>query len=99
VIDLLARSGQLQKTCKFIDELPIKPTSILWRTLLSACGSHVAVDLAKRGFQRIFELDDSHYYAIFSKLLKRGGTTVQVQSCRSVEIDNRVHPFMTLLAR
>jgi hypothetical protein len=83
VIDLLARSGQLQKTCKFIDELPIKPTSILWRTLLSACGSHVAVDLAKRGFQRIFELDDSHGgdYVIFSKLLKRGGTTYK---CKAV---------------
>ncbi|KAI9126357.1 hypothetical protein K1719_002778 [Acacia pycnantha] len=60
MIDLLSRAGRLDEAYKFIDELPIKPTPILWRTLLSACGNHGDVELGKQVIQRIFELDDTH---------------------------------------
>ncbi|CAD6207050.1 unnamed protein product [Miscanthus lutarioriparius] len=75
VTDLLARSGQLERAYKFIDELAINPTPILWRTLLSACGGHGDVELGKRVFERILELDDSHGgdYVIFSNLCANTG--------------------------
>ncbi|VAI37970.1 unnamed protein product [Triticum turgidum subsp. durum] len=86
VTDLLARSGQLEKAYKFIDELPIKPTAILWRTLLSACGSHGAVDLGKRVFERILELDDTHGgdYVIYSNLCANTGEWEEMNRVRKL---------------
>ncbi len=75
MVDLLGRAGRLDEAYKFIDVLPIKPTPILWRTLLSSCSSHGNVELAKRVIGRIFELDDSHGgdYVILSNLCARAG--------------------------
>uniref|UniRef100_A0A6V7QRI9 Glycosyltransferase 2-like domain-containing protein n=1 Tax=Ananas comosus var. bracteatus TaxID=296719 RepID=A0A6V7QRI9_ANACO len=86
VIDLLARSGQLKKAYKFVDNLPVKPTPILWRTLLSACGGHGEVDIGKKVFERILELDDSHGgdYVIFSNMCVNGGWWEEVNRIRKI---------------
>ncbi|WVZ60838.1 hypothetical protein U9M48_010807 [Paspalum notatum var. saurae] len=86
VTDLLARSGELERAYRFIDELPIKPTPILWRTLLSACGGHGDVELGKRVFERILELDDSHGgdYVIFSNLCANTGNWEEMNSVRKL---------------
>ncbi|TVU44616.1 hypothetical protein EJB05_04061, partial [Eragrostis curvula] len=86
VTDLLARSGQLERAYTFIDELPIKPTPILWRTLLSACGGHGDVELGKRVFERILELDDSHGgdYVIFSNLCANTGSWEEMNRVRKM---------------
>ncbi|EAZ28899.1 hypothetical protein OsJ_12939 [Oryza sativa Japonica Group] len=86
VTDLLARSGQLERAYKFIDELPIKPTAILWRTLLSACAGHGDVDMGKRVFERILELDDSHGgdYVIFSNLCANTGRWEEMNMVRKL---------------
>ncbi|KAG8098537.1 hypothetical protein GUJ93_ZPchr0013g37214 [Zizania palustris] len=86
VTDLLARSGQLERAYKFIDELPIKPTAILWRTLLSACGGHGDVDMGKHVFERILELDDSHGgdYVIFSNLCANTGRWEEMNMVRKL---------------
>ncbi|KAH0464616.1 hypothetical protein IEQ34_007402 [Dendrobium chrysotoxum] len=70
IVDLLARTGKLEEAYDFINGLSIEPTLILWRTLLSACGGHGNVDLGKKVFNRIIELDDSHGgdYVIFSNM-------------------------------
>lgn len=86
VADLLARSGQLERAYKFIDELPIKPTAILWRTLLSACGGRGDVDLGRRVFERILELDDTHGgdYVIFSNLCANTGEWEEMNRVRKL---------------
>uniref|UniRef100_A0A804P7B2 DYW domain-containing protein n=1 Tax=Zea mays TaxID=4577 RepID=A0A804P7B2_MAIZE len=92
VTDLLARSGQLERAYKFIDELPINPTPILWRTLLSACGGHGDVELGKRVFERILELDDSHGgdYVIFSNLCANTGYWEEMNRVRKLMSDKGV---------
>ncbi|KAI9073272.1 hypothetical protein K1719_044758 [Acacia pycnantha] len=91
MIDLLSRAGHLDEAYKFIDELPIKPTPILWRTLLSACGSHGDVELGKQVIQRIFELDDTHGgdYVILSNLCARSGKWEDVNFLRKMMKDRR----------
>ncbi|KAM1859246.1 hypothetical protein ACFX13_011575 [Malus domestica] len=86
MIDLLGRSGRLEEAYNFIDELPIKPTPIFWRTLLSACGSHGDVDMGMRVLKRIFELDDSHGgdYVIISNLCARAGRWEDVDYLRKL---------------
>ncbi|AES96745.1 pentatricopeptide (PPR) repeat protein [Medicago truncatula] len=89
MVDLLGRAGRLDEAYKFIDELPIKPTPILWRTLLSACSTHGNVEMGKRVIERIFELDDSHGgdYVIFSNLCARYGKWDDVNHLRKTMID------------
>lgn len=89
MVDLLGRAGRLDDAYKFIDELPIKPTPILWRTLLSACGSHGNVELGKQVIQRIFELDDTHGgdYVILSNLCARSGKWEDVNFLRKMMKD------------
>lgn len=89
MVDLLGRAGHLDEAYKFIDELPIKPTPILWRTLLSACGSHGNVELGKKVIRRIFELDDTHGgdYVILSNLCARSGRWEDVNFLRKMMKD------------
>ncbi|KAG2376825.1 hypothetical protein LR48_Vigan06g106700 [Vigna angularis] len=89
MVDLLGRAGRLEEAYKFIDELPIKPTPILWRTLLSSCSSHGNVEMAKQVIERIFELDDSHGgdYVILSNLCARNGRWDDVNYLRKTMAD------------
>lgn len=89
MVDLLGRAGCLDEAFKFIDELPIKSTPILWRTLLSACSSHGNVEMGKQVMQRIFELDDSHGgdYVLLSNLCARYGRWDDVNHLRKMMID------------
>ncbi|KAJ7943471.1 Pentatricopeptide repeat [Quillaja saponaria] len=89
MVDLLGRTGNLDEAYKFIDELPIKPTPILWRTLLAACSSHGNVEMAKLVLERIFELDDSHGgdYVMVSNLCARAGRWEDVDSLRKLMND------------
>ncbi|GLT98443.1 hypothetical protein SLE2022_159480 [Rubroshorea leprosula] len=92
MVDLLGRAGRLDDAFKFIDELPIKPTPILWRTLLSACSSHGNVELGKKVIKRIFRLDDSHGgdYVILSNLCARVGRWEDVDFLRKLMKDRGV---------
>ncbi|MQL96559.1 hypothetical protein Taro_029239 [Colocasia esculenta] len=91
VVDLLARAGRLQESYQFINDLPIKPTPILWRTLLSACGGHGNVDLGRRVFERIIELDDSHGgdYVIISNMYASVGRWEEMNSIRKLMKEKR----------
>ncbi|PKA62360.1 Pentatricopeptide repeat-containing protein [Apostasia shenzhenica] len=86
VVDLLARAGRLEEAYEFINGLPIEPTPILWRTLLSACGVHKNVDLGKKVFDRIIVLDDSHGgdYVIFSNMCALKGMWKDVNRIRKL---------------
>lgn len=89
MVDLLSRAGRLDEAYRFIEDLPIQPTPILWRTLLAACGSHGNLDLAKQVMERIFELDDSHGgdYVILSNLCARAGRWEDVDYLRKLMKD------------
>ncbi|OAY85013.1 putative pentatricopeptide repeat-containing protein [Ananas comosus] len=60
VVDLLGRSGELDKAFKFIGEMPMKPDPIVWRTLLGACKVHGNVGLAKIATEKLDELDPNN---------------------------------------
>ncbi|RYR09273.1 hypothetical protein Ahy_B05g077468 [Arachis hypogaea] len=105
MVDLLGRAGCLDEAYKFIDELPIEPTLILWRRMLSTCSSHGNVEMEK-------QLDDSHGgdYVVLSNLCARYGKwedvnflrknmvdkgAVNIPGCSSIEVNNIVHVFFS----
>ncbi|KAL7129074.1 hypothetical protein ABFS83_13G038700 [Erythranthe nasuta] len=68
VVDLLGRTGRLDEAERFIRSMPIKPDTITWKTLLSACKTHKNVEMAKRIAEEILRIDprDSASYVLLS---------------------------------
>ncbi|KAK9100781.1 hypothetical protein Scep_024211 [Stephania cephalantha] len=44
MVDLFSRAGQAKKALEFVQEMPIEPNSVIWRTLINVC--RVQGDLA-----------------------------------------------------
>lgn len=57
VVDLLSRSGDLNRAYEFIKLMPIDPDVTLWRILLSGCKLHGDVALGEIAKIKVLELD------------------------------------------
>ncbi|WJX42741.1 hypothetical protein P8452_29938 [Trifolium repens] len=57
MVDLLGRAGQLKEALEVILNMPIKPNSIVWGSLLGACRVHKNVQLAEIAANEILELE------------------------------------------
>ncbi|ONK78267.1 uncharacterized protein A4U43_C02F16470 [Asparagus officinalis] len=68
VVDLLSRSGELDRAFEFIEEMPMMPDPIIWRTLLGACKLHGNVELAETVTIKLVEVDreNSGNYVLLS---------------------------------
>ncbi|XP_002510857.2 pentatricopeptide repeat-containing protein At2g29760, chloroplastic [Ricinus communis] len=60
VVDLLSRSGELDRAYEFIKQMPVVPDVVLWRILLSACKLHRNLVLAEIATSKLLELDPSN---------------------------------------
>uniref|UniRef100_K7KQI8 DYW domain-containing protein n=1 Tax=Glycine max TaxID=3847 RepID=K7KQI8_SOYBN len=70
MVDLLIRSGNLSRTYKFIETMPIKPDAAIWGALLSGCRIHHDVELAEKVPEHIFELEPekTRYYVLLANV-------------------------------
>nr|KYP64415.1 hypothetical protein KK1_019011 [Cajanus cajan] len=60
VVDLLSRSGNLQRAYEFIKEMPVAPDVVVWRILLSSSQVLGNVPLAEIATKKLLELDPSN---------------------------------------
>ncbi|XP_010555776.1 PREDICTED: pentatricopeptide repeat-containing protein At2g29760, chloroplastic-like [Tarenaya hassleriana] len=70
IVDLLGRSGHLDKAYDFINAMPEEPDVVLWRILLSACKLHGNIHLAEVVMKKLSESDPSNSgnYLLFSNV-------------------------------
>lgn len=70
VVDLLGRAGRLSHARKFIEEMPIQPDAMVWRTLLSACRVHKNLEIGRFAASHLLELEpeDSATYVLLSNM-------------------------------
>lgn len=70
VVDLLGRAGSLDKAEAIIRSMPIKPDTVIWKTLLSACNIHKNAEMAQRVFKEILQIDpnDSACYVLLANV-------------------------------
>ncbi|XP_058756638.1 pentatricopeptide repeat-containing protein At4g13650-like [Vicia villosa] len=75
VVDLLGRSGLLSRARRFIEEMPIQPDAMVWRTLLSACNVHKNIDIGEFAASHLLELEpkDSATYVLLSNMYAVSG--------------------------
>ncbi|XP_027344827.1 putative pentatricopeptide repeat-containing protein At3g15930 [Abrus precatorius] len=57
MVDLLGRAGRLKEALEVIVNMPVKPNSIVWGSLLGACRVHKNVELGEMAAKQILELE------------------------------------------
>lgn len=55
----LVELGQ-EQAYEFVEKMPTRPNSVVWRTLLGACVNHNHIGLAEKARGRLHELDPHH---------------------------------------
>ncbi|KVI08451.1 putative pentatricopeptide repeat-containing protein At5g13230, mitochondrial isoform X1 [Cynara cardunculus var. scolymus] len=70
MVSLFGKLGHLGKAVKLIDQIPSKPSVMIWRALLGACVIHKDVELGELSAQRVLELEpqDESTYVLLSNL-------------------------------
>lgn len=70
VIDLLGRSGQLEKALLLIQKMPFQPTRAIWGSLLGACRVHANVHVGEFVAQKLFDIEPENAgnYVILSNI-------------------------------
>ncbi|KAK8452025.1 hypothetical protein SEVIR_5G042700v4 [Setaria viridis] len=85
VVDILGRSGQTEEAYRFIESMPMKPTSVVWCALLGACRVHKNHDLAVVAANKLLELepDNPGNYILVSNVFAEMGKWHDVNEVRT----------------
>ncbi|KAF9663119.1 hypothetical protein SADUNF_Sadunf17G0005300 [Salix dunnii] len=70
MVDLLGRAGLLKEAYDYIQDMPLQPNAVVWRTLLGACTIHGHLGLGAFARARLVQLEpkDSGDYVLLSNL-------------------------------
>ncbi|KAJ9190008.1 hypothetical protein P3X46_001245 [Hevea brasiliensis] len=60
LVDLLGRAGHVKEAHEVIKNMPMKPNSIVWGSLLGACRIHKDADMAEMAAKQILELEPAN---------------------------------------
>ncbi|XP_008793691.2 pentatricopeptide repeat-containing protein At4g39530 [Phoenix dactylifera] len=84
VVTLLGRAGKLQEAKEFIEQMPIEPAAVLWRSLLSACREFGNVDLGRYAAEMAILKDpkDSGPYVLLSNIFASRGMWADAEKVR-----------------
>ncbi|KAI3434010.1 DYW_deaminase domain-containing protein [Psidium guajava] len=92
IVDLYGRAGQLQKAYDFVCQMPVAPTSIIWRTLLGACSIYNNVKIGEQVRERLSEIDptNSGDHVLLSNIYAVAGKWRDVAAIRRSMKDKRM---------
>ncbi|KAJ8449908.1 hypothetical protein Cgig2_029270 [Carnegiea gigantea] len=70
MVDLLGRAGKVREAYEFIQNMPMQPNAVIWRTILGACSIHGHLDRAETARAKLLELEPNHCgdYVLLSNL-------------------------------
>ncbi|XP_019420007.1 PREDICTED: pentatricopeptide repeat-containing protein At2g45350, chloroplastic [Lupinus angustifolius] len=57
MVDMLSRAGHVEEAKKLIEEMPIEPNDVIWKSLLSACRIHDNFSIAEPIAQQLIQLN------------------------------------------
>ncbi|XP_062183200.1 pentatricopeptide repeat-containing protein At3g24000, mitochondrial [Phragmites australis] len=85
IVDLLGRLGRFTEAEKFIEEMPVLPNDLIWRSLLSSSRTHKNLDIGRKAAKNLLELDpfDDSAYVLLSNLYATNARWVDVDKLRS----------------
>ncbi|KAJ4820303.1 Pentatricopeptide repeat-containing protein [Rhynchospora pubera] len=70
IVNLFGRLGRLNEAKDFIEQLPVEPAPVLWKSLLSACRVFGNVEIGEHAADKILMMDpaDSGVYPLLSSI-------------------------------
>ncbi|KAL8254059.1 hypothetical protein R6Q59_032280 [Mikania micrantha] len=70
LVDLLGRAGRLNEAMEVLHTMPMKPNTVLWRSLLGATRKHGTLDIAEVALDHLIELEPetSGNYVLLSNI-------------------------------
>ncbi|RAL41370.1 hypothetical protein DM860_010164 [Cuscuta australis] len=60
LVDLLGRAGRLNEALKVINNMPMKPNSVVWGALLAACRVHKDAEMAEMAANQLLRLEPAN---------------------------------------
>nr|AKH05198.1 chlororespiratory reduction 4 [Pelargonium transvaalense] len=86
IIDILGRAGKLEEAWKVVEEMPIEPNDVIWRTLLSACNNHGNLKIGEPVAKHLISLDfsNSSSYVLLSNMYAGFGMWSNVKRVRTL---------------
>lgn len=86
VVDLLGRSGQLEKALEVTNLMPMEPSEAVWGALLGACRIHGNAELGERVGKVLLELDQGNggRYALLSNIYTKAGKWEEATEVRKL---------------
>lgn len=83
MVDLLGRAGHLQEAYEVIQNMPVKPNSVVWGALLGACRIHKDAEMAELAAKNILELEPGNS-AVYVLLCNIYATCNKLESLREL---------------
>ncbi|MFS7894570.1 putative tetratricopeptide-like helical domain superfamily, DYW domain-containing protein [Helianthus anomalus] len=95
LINLLGRSGCVDKAVETIKDMPYKPDSLIWSTLLSVCKLNMDIEHGEMAAKELFELEpyNAEPYITLSNMYAANGRWKDVAAMRSVMNSNKIKKF------
>ncbi|KAL5072449.1 hypothetical protein RYX36_011433 [Vicia faba] len=92
MVDLLGRSGHLKEALEVILNMPLKPNSIVWGSLLGACRVHKNVQLAEMAVKEILELEPENgaVYVLLCNIYAACKKWENLHEVRKLMMDRRI---------
>ncbi|GJR86990.1 pentatricopeptide repeat-containing protein [Tanacetum coccineum] len=92
MVDLLGRSGHIEKAKELIDKMPMEPNAAVWGALLGACRIHGNSIMAETALKNLVELDaeDSGSYVLLANLYSDSGNLENVSNVRKLMKDKGI---------
>uniref|UniRef100_A0A0E0ABV0 DYW domain-containing protein n=1 Tax=Oryza glumipatula TaxID=40148 RepID=A0A0E0ABV0_9ORYZ len=92
VIDLLGRSGRLEKALNLIENMPFESTPSIWGSLLGACRVHANVHVGELVAQKLLEMEPENAgnYVILSNIYAAAGMWKDVFKVRKLMLEKTV---------
>lgn len=86
IVDLLARAGKIKESIRFIDEMPFKPETSLWRMVLGACSKHQKLEIGRQVAQILLELEphEATNYVLLANNYARVGRWAEGEKIRQM---------------
>ncbi|KAK7331406.1 hypothetical protein VNO77_25630 [Canavalia gladiata] len=84
MVDLLSRAGLVKQAYEYIQNMPLQPNAVIWRTLLGACTIHGHLGLGEIARSHLLKLEPKHSgdYVLLSNLYASGHRWSDVQVVR-----------------
>lgn len=92
MVDLLGRAGLFEDARRMVEEMPMKPNSVVWGCLMGACEKYGNVDMAEWVAKHLQELEpwNDGVYVVLSNIYANRGLWKEVERIRSIMKEGRL---------